>query len=809
MGGTPDPTTAAPPDAAASDSADNAELIVKDSRPNRIHSTLDGLRLAGTVLGLLLLVGLATVATDTTAGANSDAVRAVDALSNAVIRLVDAAGSVAVLALLVALIVRALVRTQLRLLAESLLAGALCVGIVAALNVGLEHATHSALHQALVLQGHENVTRPLDAFLAALLTFVTMLEISSEPWWRGAIGVAVAIYALSLFAVGLASLLSLIISGLAGIAIGLALRYLVGTVNTRPDAARIAADLARNGLLLSRIERVEVPPRNARSYRGEDRDGQRIQIVVLDGDQAAGGWVYRAYRSVRLQADVVGEPTLSMQRAAESRVLLAVAARDAGATLPRYRASANCGPDTVVIAYDDVSTTSFADLPAPPSAGHVRAAWESAEKLHRAGICHRQLTAQRISVAADGQVYLPILEDGSALAGELRITIDRAQLLATTAEVAGIPAAVAAARTSLTEQELSSTLAALQPLVLSRETRAWVKRDRNALADLRAAAGELEHVDPQPPYRLERVRPRTVLMLAGGVVAAWLLIGQLGTVDLRSVIASADWRWVPLLLLASIITYFASGICLIAYVREKLSYLRTVVSQVAAAFVGFVLPPTLGGVGLNVRFLHMQGLSMAAAGTSVAANQIGNAVFHIVLLTVVLAATGSSTDEHSPIPGWVYLIIAGLALIVIIALAIPATRRWVLARAMPAIHEALPRLLALVSSPRKLAQALGGAVLLNGSYIAALFFAVQAFHGDVGLDAVAVVYLVGVAVGSAAPTPGGIGAVEAALSAGLASAGMPGTVALSAALLYRIFTFWLPVPAGWLALRWLQHTGDV
>ena len=482
MAGNPDPTTAASPAAHAAD--DIADLTVNDWRPSRIHSTLDGLRLAGTVLGLLLLVGLATVATNTTAGANSDAVRAVDALSNAVIRLVDAAGSVAVLALLVALIVRALVRTQLRLLAESLLAGALCVGIVAALNLGLEHATHSALYHALVLQGHQNVTRPLDAFLAALLTFVTMLEISSEPWWRGAIDVAVAIYALSLFAVALASLLSLIISGLMGIAIGLALRYLVGTVNTRPDAARIAADLARQGLLLSRIERVEVPPRNPRSYRGEDRDGQRVQIVVLDGDQAAGGWVYRVYRSVRLQADVVGEPTLSMQRAAESRVLLAVAARDAGAALPRYRASANSGPDTVVIAYDDVATTSFADLPAPPSATQLLAAWHSAEKLHRAGICHRQLTGKRISVAADGRVYLPILEDGSALAGDLRITIDRAQLLATTAEVAGIPAAVAAARASLTEEELSSTLPALQPLVLSRETRAWVKRERNALTEL-------------------------------------------------------------------------------------------------------------------------------------------------------------------------------------------------------------------------------------------------------------------------------------------------------------------------------------
>jgi uncharacterized membrane protein YbhN (UPF0104 family) len=33
---------------------------------------------------------------------------------------------------------------------------------------------------------------------------------------------------------------------------------------------------------------------------------------------------------------------------------------------------------------------------------------------------------------------------------------------------------------------------------------------------------------------------------------------------------------------------------------------------------------------------------------------------------------------------------------------------------------------------------------------------------------------------------------------------VPGTAAVSAVLLFRLATFWLPVPLGWVALRWLR-----
>jgi uncharacterized protein (TIRG00374 family) len=45
-------------------------------------------------------------------------------------------------------------------------------------------------------------------------------------------------------------------------------------------------------------------------------------------------------------------------------------------------------------------------------------------------------------------------------------------------------------------------------------------------------------------------------------------------------------------------------------------------------------------------------------------------------------------------------------------------------------------------------------------------------------------------------TPGGLGFVEAGLAATLTAAGIPAGNALLATLAYRLFSFWLPLPAG-------------
>ena len=54
------------------------------------------------------------------------------------------------------------------------------------------------------------------------------------------------------------------------------------------------------------------------------------------------------------------------------------------------------------------------------------------------------------------------------------------------------------------------------------------------------------------------------------------------------------------------------------------------------------------------------------------------------------------------------------------------------------------------------------------------------------------------------PARGGLGAIEAALVAGLTGIGVPPGPAVSAVLTYRLATYWLPVIPGWAAWRLLQ-----
>jgi uncharacterized protein (TIRG00374 family) len=83
---------------------------------------------------------------------------------------------------------------------------------------------------------------------------------------------------------------------------------------------------------------------------------------------------------------------------------------------------------------------------------------------------------------------------------------------------------------------------------------------------------------------------------------------------------------------------------------------------------------------------------------------------------------------------------------------------------------------------------------------------VKALGGVVpSLASLAVIFLTSNAVASVLPTPGGLGAIEAALSTGLIAAGLPGSKAVGAVLLFRTVTFWLPVPAGWFAMHYLQR----
>jgi uncharacterized membrane protein YbhN (UPF0104 family) len=296
-----------------------------------------------------------------------------------------------------------------------------------------------------------------------------------------------------------------------------------------------------------------------------------------------------------------------------------------------------------------------------------------------------------------------------------------------------------------------------------------------------------------------------VLTLVAAVFAAYILAVDLTKTSFSQALRQADWRWGAVALLLSALTYVGATWALSGFVLERLRFVQTFLTQVACSFVTLVTPAAVGGVALNLRYLRKRKLTSTDAVASIGVSQVIAFALHLTLLVIFIAVAGSSHDTSLRPPGWTYIALAVLVSVALVVLAIPAGRKLLLSRLTSTVGQVIPRLLDLVQQPAKLAEGIGGALVVDFAYIGCLAVSVRAFGGSLSFAAVAVVYLTGSAIGSAVPTPGGIGAVEAALSAGLTAAGLHGTVAFSAVLLFRTVTFWLPVPLGWIALNYLQH----
>jgi glycosyltransferase 2 family protein len=126
----------------------------------------------------------------------------------------------------------------------------------------------------------------------------------------------------------------------------------------------------------------------------------------------------------------------------------------------------------------------------------------------------------------------------------------------------------------------------------------------------------------------------------------------------------------------------------------------------------------------------------------------------------------------------------------------------------PALGQVIPRLLDIAQRPAKLAEGIGGALTLTLSYIVCLYVCVLAVGEHAQFFAVGVVFLTGSAIASVVPTPGGIGVAEAALASLLGAVEhVPTLKALTAVLLFRLITFYVPAGLGWFALNHLQRRG--
>ena len=647
---------------------------------------------------------------------------------------------------------------------------------------------------------------------AAFAAFLTGADLRSrQRWFRPALA-AVVLLVLAGLAIGSLNPISAAVALLYGWLVGLATRLVLGVPAARPPESLVLSALRLAGIQATRLERTLDQAGLAR-YETRLEDGTELDVMVLDRDRRDGRLFGRLWRTVRLRTAAAGHPPLTVRAAVERQALAAHLAVAGGVRTARVRALTAAGSDAIVLVRDRVAGSRLSDLPAGTLPAEVLDdAWRQLRLLHATRVAHRDLTGDSVLVCPGHMVGLTGLHDAEVAAGDLLIHLDVAELLTTLALAAGARPAVTALHDHYRPVDVVAVAALLQPVALASGTRRMLRGSPELLAELRKellASAPAARAETRPS-RVERFRLRTVLSIAGATVAAQVLFTQLSRADPEAAIADAQLAWTVGAIGGATVTFVGAAICLIAFTPARLGLWRTIAVQLASSFVKLVTPPTVGQVALNLRYLQRSGVDAATAAASVGLVQAGNLISTVALLIVGASLTGGAVNGASLLPSGAVLVILAVVPAVAAGLALlPRARRLIGQRVLPQVRAALPRLLDVLGQPRRLAASLLGNLLLTGGFVVALDASLRAFGSGTGLLEVAVVYLAGNAVGSAAPTPGGLGAVEAALVAGLAAIGVPASAAVPAVLVFRTATFWLPVVPGWVAFTLLQRRAVV
>ncbi len=709
------------------------------------------------------------------------------------------------LALAVVIVVDVLVRRRWALVRDLLVALVGVVGLASVLSRVVESDWSPVAGHALSRWGYPEprlacTTAVVVVVGPELVRPVRVLVGSLVPF--AALGAVVLGAALPTDALGALAL---------GLGVGALVRLAFGTVAGVPPAEDVRRALTTLGVEVADL-RASVRQRiGAAEYVGHDARGRPLKVRVLgrdaqDTQRLARRWRALAYRDPpRSVADGRLEQV-------EHEALATLMAAQSGVRVPEV-VTAALGPDG-----DAVVATTQPDIeplecssPDQVSDDTLEDLWRQVARLHAAGISHGRLNAGNVLVLDDG----PMLVDLSAAtlgAPQSALDIDVAELLVACTVLVGPERALGRAMNAGWGDAVGRALPYLQRAALTPHLRDLARAHEVGLKQLRAAAAAATGREASEVAPMRRIRLKDLLLTAALIFAAYLLITQLAAIGFGTIaheLGEANPAWLILGLLLAQCTFIASGISVRGAVATPLALLPCVVLQSAIKFINLTVPSSAGRIGMNLRFLQRMG---TPAPEAVAAGAIDDASETIVqaalfLVTIPLVHVEVDTGQFHGRPDSRLLIAIAVALVVsaVVILAVPTLR----AKVIPTVRSALSGLWSVIRTRRKRLELFGGNVGSELIYALALGATCLAYGVDLNLAQLVFINTAASVLSSLIPVPGGIGAAEATLSAGLIAMGVDKSTAFAIAITQRLWTFYLPPIWGYLSLRWLTRKGYV
>lgn len=817
--------------AAAGGESDDAarDAVVVDRPIVRVRRLADIGAASLSALGIALVVVLGTYAADTVAGIEDDVSGIAELLQRLLVAPALLMSAIVTLILPIVVLVDLAVRREPRKIFEVLGAGLTAFVIALALTFIAQLWADTPLGASLSVDVVDGTAVP--AIPANLAAVAAMLTTAGHRGSRRALSVSwnVLWFAIVISVITQATTIT---SGLTALLLGFGIgavgRYVLGSNADRAYGDALVEGIRDAGIEPMLVVRADeqyaehgldpamlalARSRSGRVYAVTSAEGHHCVAVALDGDQQASGYLSRLWSSIRLRG-VESRAEVDLRHTGESVALATFAARGAGVRTARVIGMSHVR-DTFLILYQRIGDAVPVGQMEPEEITDevLDAMWAELAKADAAGMAHRLITDDTVLVEQDEVsgplVWMTTWELGEVAASDFLRRLDRAQMLGLTAGLVGGERAIDAAVRAVGVEEVAVVTPLVQRIVMPRDTARLLAERGQDLKELRSRVVKAVPTAQTEPENLARFGWRTIVTAVLAIVATFLVITSFRTDEVLAALTSANLWWLLGVFLISLVTFIGAAMALLAFSPVRLPVGKSILVQVAAAYIALVAPAGVGPAALNLRMLTKRGVPTGlgvATVTVIQATNIGVTIIGLIALTLLTGSQGTLVSLPST------PVLIGLGVLVVAvgsALAVPYVRTWAWSRIGPMFQQTWPRLLELLAQPWRLILGFSGHVLQAVGYVLAFDFAMRAFGYSLPIVDIAVLFLLANAVGAVIPTPGGIGAVEGAFIIGLTSAGIPAGVATPIVLIYRLITYWLRIPMGYAAMSYLTRKGEL
>ncbi|MGH3504269.1 MAG: DMT family transporter [Nocardioidaceae bacterium] len=587
-----------------------------------------------------------------------------------------------------------------------------------------------------------------------------------------------------------------------GIAVASALHVLFGAPGRRTSEGVVLEALEAAGIGVKRVAPSATRWWGPQRFNIRTSTDEALEVKVVHRMHRRLGLWYKLRRLLGSFGTEVDARLASPWHEADHEALVTLMAERAGVRTPRMVLVSGLEHGHAIVVREAVSGRHPMHCGDQPSGAWVDDLWRQVNMLANAGIAHHDLQRETLRIDTDNRVWILDFTFAEGGATPEHRAQDVAEVLVFLVPLVGVETAVESAARNLDDETLRRALPYLHPLALPPRVRAQLQAERPVLAEVRETLAE--QTDTPPPSRGLPVRPSTVVSLCLFGAAIYVLLPQITTFG--TVIDELRHAYpipVAATVVASLLVFPISALAVHGASPRPLAFWRTTAVQIAATFAGRITPGGLGLVGVNYVYLERTGMGRSGAVGAIALNRAAGVVAAAVGIGTGLLLLGSSpTLGQVPLPP-LWSLLAGIAALMVIAgivISYPPGQRLLRWGA-----DIVRELSGTLRQPARAAQLFGGAACYPLINALGLVASLAAFGPDFSVPTVMAVYLVGGTLGSAAPTPGGLGAVEAALVAGLTATGTASSTAVAGVLTFRLATFWLPVAIGPFVSRWLQR----